>query len=219
MAPASLERVDHLVQVLGVMIGHLPLPHGKAALAGVLESLERVVRLDGAPLEVGTLDLPGVLASLERVVRLDGAAVLGVQESQARVEGTRDGASHPAGATLASQARVGPSGAASHPNQNAPSLLAGVSQVGALESLVRVDRLDGAAVLAGAVPASLERVVRLDGALLEAGTLDLPGVPASLERVDHLVQVLGVMIGHPRRHGALEVLGVLANLARVVLVL
>ena len=49
MAPASLERVDHLVQLLGVMIGHLPLPLGTAALAGVLESLERVVRLDGAP--------------------------------------------------------------------------------------------------------------------------------------------------------------------------
>ena len=208
MAPASLERVDHLVQLLGVMIGHLPLPLGTAALAGVLENLERVVRLDGAPLEVGTLDLPGAPASLERVVRLDGAAVLA-------------GVSHPAGVTLASLARVA-NGAASHPNLNAPSHLGGAAVLaGVQESLERVEDLtrDGAAVLAG-VPASLERVVRLDGAPLEVGTLDLPGAPASLERADHLVQVLGVMIGHPRRHGApLEVLGVLANLARVVLVL
>ena len=172
-----------------------------------------MVRLEaGVLLTPGTHLLGVVLESLERVVRLDlEVGAPGALESQGRAEDlTRDGlmtgAVILAGATLASQAR-----AASHPNLNALSHLAGVMAGAALESLERAEDL----TLDGAVPASLERAedLTLDGAPLKVrGALESP------ERVVRLDLEVGVMIGH--LHGApLEVHGALASRAKVVLVL
>jgi len=199
---------------------------GAAVRAGVvLESLERAedLTLDGAPLKVR-----GALESPERVVRLDlEVGAPGALESQGRAEDlTRDGlmtgAVILAGATLASQAR-----AASHPNLNAQSHLAGVMAGAALESLERAEDL----TLDGAVPASLERAedLTLDGAVpasleraedltLDGAPLKVRGALESPERVVRLDLEVGVMIGH--LHGApLEVHGALASRAKVVLVL